>query len=312
LHLPFLALDDWRWDKGLTVSAPHLRSLVISAEAVAQAFDGCGFTTCFPWTQLTTLEMLHTSLDADIWHDILRQCTLLCVGSFTIQSNASYINRHSIILSNLHSLNIRFQSEFQTRFFDDRIFRLVSFPVLNALHITARLEWSDSAPFVEWMRQQDQIRNLTLEVHLADGTLLDLLRSLRKLEELTLSFHYGAIPQCRPFFQAVQESCLQELHTLAIFGVMDPHSLVAGMTSRVLLHHVAVFDLVKTATTWAALGPKMNWEFRLFAEGAILSDVRAGLHSIDSTLVADSLVTPSIGVHDRSRFTGLRVRRRHS
>ncbi|KAJ7711804.1 hypothetical protein B0H16DRAFT_1744808 [Mycena metata] len=314
--MPFLALDDWRW-QGLAGSAPQLQSLTISTECVAQPLDDCGFMACFPWTQLTSLDMLHTPLNADIWHEILRQCAHLRVGNFTIQSNPAYINQRVITLLPLRSLTIRFQSEFRARFFDATVFHLVSFPALEALRITARLDRADSTSFVHWMQRQSRhIRSLTLDIQLADDILLDILRDHADLHELTLHFHYGAARQSRFFSRASQDGLLRALRTLIIFGGID-YDTVGGTSSRASFHIGAVSDLVKTATTWAALGPKDNWEFQLFATHEILFAVREGLLQVDSNLAIVSYVIPPPSGLERyhPRYpttTSIRVRRRYS
>ncbi|KAJ7165185.1 hypothetical protein C8R46DRAFT_1035790 [Mycena filopes] len=299
VHIPFLALDDWRWHQGLTGSAPHLQHIAISAEAVAQACYGSGFTTCFPWHQLTTLDMLHTPLDLNTWHDILRQCTLLSVGSFTIQSNSASIRLPPVTLFQLTSLTLRFQNEFRTRFFNTRAFDLLALPMLVALHISANLSWGDSAIFVEWTgRQHAAILKLTLEMQLTDDILFGVLRGLQNLEDLTLHLEYGT-GRCSIVFQAIQEGYLQRLRTLKIFSVIDRQSV--GGLAPPLLHSNAIFDLVKTAMTWAALGPQIDWEFQLFADYTILSDVRFALLAGDSKLLTYLCVPPRLSGLERYR-----------
>ncbi|KAJ7694290.1 hypothetical protein B0H16DRAFT_1485752 [Mycena metata] len=301
LHVPFLALDDWRWHQGLTGLAPLLQNVVISAEAVAQpAFDDCGFTACFPWSQLATLDMLRVTLNANMWHEILQQCTLLCDGSFTIHkpfSSSTYLTARPITASRLTSLRIRFEGEFHVRFFDVRVFHVMALPLLDTLSITARLESSDFGPFVAWMQQlSGQLRCLTLEIRIAEDTLFDILRGVGNLEQLGLYFHRNIVCQGKAFFRALRESCLPRLRVLTVFVVAeDPGT--ARITSRGLtsLQGTMVFDLVKIATTWAALGPRLDWRFQVFAHHGILCDVEARLLAVNTGLIVDIHSIPSLG-----------------
>ncbi|KAJ7482926.1 hypothetical protein B0H11DRAFT_1915006 [Mycena galericulata] len=298
LHLPFLALDDWPWHQGMSASAPCLDSLTISAENVAPALGLSGFTTCFPWSQLTTLDMEHIHLGVEMWRHILVKCAPLRAGSFTLDS-CPHGPRESITLHHLISLNIKFKTRDQIQLFDVSAFDSMSFPVLQALQITALVDWSDSHPFVDWMRRQSgMLRVLTLEVRLPDDIMLDMLRSFPNVQKLTMYLHHAVVECCNPVFQAVQDGHMPQLELLTVrAGAPYNTSSRLHWTSPILLHSSVVFELVKVATTWAALGRMTGWGFEVFAEEDILMDVRDGICAVDSTVnaVLQSSV-PSLGI----------------
>ncbi|KAJ7148272.1 hypothetical protein C8R46DRAFT_1044820 [Mycena filopes] len=313
IHLPFLGLDDWAWDQGITWSAPCLQRLVISADAVVPGFSG--FTTCFPWHQLTTLDLLYVALEGDIWLNILKQCHLLQSGSFTIRSSSTYDIEQPIALHQLTFLNIRMQTEFRAKFFDMKLLHSASFLAVTALHVTARIECEDFLPFSTWVQQQScLLRVLTLNVTLADNLLLDLLRSVRYLEELTLYFHYSGARRSRTLLEALHQGCLQKLRTLTISSEIHPHYTPEGTATRTLLHRGAVLDLVRTATTWAALSRQRDWEFQLIAADDLMYDVRTALLAVDGTLIAtmaSSRTSYMSREWDRVGVQCLRIRRLH-
>ncbi|KAJ7153730.1 hypothetical protein C8R46DRAFT_1042111 [Mycena filopes] len=304
IHLPFLGLSDWPWHQGITQSAPSLQSLVISADAVAQGFGG--FMSCFPWHQLVTLDLLQVALEAHIWYDILRQCSILLNGSFTIRASSTHSIEQAIAVHQLTSLNIRLQTEFRLQFFDVNVLQYAFFPALETLHVTARVDCENSLPFLLWFQRHcGLLRVLTLNVTLTDNLLLDSLRSLRYLERLTLSVPYGGVPHSKTLFNALRHGCLEKLHALTIFSEMYPDYAPEGTSSRSLIHRGAMLDLVRVATTWVALGPERDWEFQLIADAVLICEVRAALLGVDRTLIATLTAAGALNISGEQNRVGI-------
>ncbi|KAJ7175599.1 hypothetical protein C8R46DRAFT_1188918 [Mycena filopes] len=291
IHVPFLGLDTWHWQQGITNSAPLLCQLKLSADTVVQGLGT--FTTCFPWGQLTSLDMLHVTMNVEVWHKILQNCTLLSIGSFTIESSPTHSTLHPVIVPNVIELNIQFRTKFPVQFFDTRILDLVFFPRVQILHITAHVEWEDPLSFKLWVQEHSRlIHTLTLQVRLTGDDLLELLQCSVNLEVLALSL-FCTVQQREILAHALNQGYLQKLHTLTIlWEEFNPNH---GITSRAMVHHSTILDLVKTATTWASLGPVINWEFRLIAEENMVYDIRNAVLAADNTLSAISSLLPSTG-----------------
>ncbi|KAJ7713934.1 hypothetical protein B0H16DRAFT_1478322 [Mycena metata] len=281
LHFGLLDLDAWLWHQGLRHSAPCLQILAISAETVSSdASTFSGFIMCFPWSQLTILHMQNTLLE----------CSILQIGSFAVQPNGSRINfRPSIILSQLFSLRVKFQNQLHfrstvTEVFDPVVLNTLTFPSLKALHLTARVDWSDPYPMVGWIRRQPAaLSTLTLE--------------------------------CKPVFRAVQEHLLWHLRVLTIISAAATY--VSPGWARFSTLDGLVFDLTETITTWVTLEPRPERELRLFADGEVLSGIKSRLLAFDNGLVIAAHVSDCPSVHrDQSQRslehpgTCLRIRRK--
>ncbi|KAJ7165196.1 hypothetical protein C8R46DRAFT_1035801 [Mycena filopes] len=281
LRLQFLDLNVWLWHRGLNDIAPRLQSVMIIAETVAldpSVFNG--FTSCFPWRQLRNLDMLGTLLHPRIWWEILRQCNSLRTGSFAIQRNSAHTNRYSITLRHLVSLHLKFQTRFHSRtttdIFDATIFESISFPSLEVLRVTAKVDWSDPLPFLEWMQgHSGKLTNLTLAVRLPDATMFEVLRSCPNLEELTLYLPHGDVSQCRPAFQALTEHRLRNIRTLAVISAAATYA--SPRTARFHSLDGLVFDLLNTITTWISLKLPSGSDLHILADGEVLSSLKGRL-----------------------------------
>lgn len=306
LCFSFLDLDIWLWRQGLSSSAPRLRNLRISAGIVLSSHSSMlnGFTASFPWSQLSTLDMLGTLLNVRVWWDILHQCSFLQMGRFTVQPNPPHSSQNLMALEHLTSLHIKFQTQFLSRtaleIFDDRIFDSLSFPILQVLHVTAKVNGSDPLHFVAWMRRQSAtLASLTLEVRLPDTILLELLESHQNLEKLALYLPHGDVLQCKPAFQVIEERRLPQMRVLAIISAAATYD--SPRRARFTSFEALVFDLTKSATTWAALGAPPDSEFQIFADGEVLAAVKSHLLALHDTLVVASQVSelPSTQCNDR-------------
>ncbi|KAJ7711796.1 hypothetical protein B0H16DRAFT_1480006 [Mycena metata] len=311
LHLPFLDLDLWLWHEGLSLSAPSLQILTITAGTVvldSTVFNG--FTTSFPWSQLDTLDMQDTLLDPPTWWEILSRCHSLRTGSFAVRPNPSRSREHPIILPNLTTLHIKFQTQFYprttTEIFDPRIFHPVSFPSVSYLHVAAKVDWSDPLSFIEWVRRQSAtLRCLTLEVRLSDAALFEVLGFCRDLEQLTLYLPHGDVSQCRPAFQAIQQRALTKMRILTIISAAAIY--VSARTARFSSLDGVVFDLVQTVMTWVALELRPGSELRLFADGEVLSELRTCLREGNDIVIISHVSDETSGGGVHADCTSLRI-----
>ncbi|KAJ7148283.1 hypothetical protein C8R46DRAFT_1044831 [Mycena filopes] len=314
LNLPFLDLDDWMWHRGLSMSTPSLQTLAVSAQYVdSNPAVFSAFTACFPWNQLTTLDMQGVLLDAGVWWDILRQCVLLQNGSFAVQPNPSPTHHHATVLDHLICLHMQLQTRLHPSntvmagmsAIDFGIFDPLSFPLLETLRVTAQADWLDPFSMVKWMRRQPfTLRSLALEVKLPDIILDEILGFFPNLEDFTLHLP-GAIDisQHNVGFRAVREYRLQRLRTLTIFSHAAIYTSPMRTPSRPLPLEVLVFQITEMIVSGMALRPCSEWEIQLFADGEILSGTRARLQILGTNLAVTSDVASGTAMgHKHQRY----------
>jgi hypothetical protein len=191
----------------------------------------------------------------------------------------------------------------------------LSFPILQVLHVTAKVNGSDPLPFIAWMRcQSATLGSLTLELRLPDTILLEVLRSAQNLEKLTLYLPHGDVLQCKPAFQLIEERRLPKMRVLAIISAAATYD--SPRRARFSSFDALVSDLMISTTTWAALGPPPDSEFQIFADGEVLAAIKHRLLAFNDTLVVASQVSelPSTRCNGRQNpeypYASLKIRRR--
>ncbi|KAJ7482893.1 hypothetical protein B0H11DRAFT_1914976 [Mycena galericulata] len=286
LHLPALDLDHWPPcnEDDLYASAPLLRNLTLGAGRV---FGGhtrishvSGFCANFPWSQLTHLDMDGTALKVGLWRKILRRCTSLCVGSFTLEYQTSRVDNYprDVIFPYLVTLQINVRHPLRI----SNLFHNMVFPSIESLRI---FRDHDSGTFARngltsFIQHFAGLRRLTLRVRITNHTLLRILRALPELEKLSL---YDV--DFDPVSRALDMGCIPKLKVLAISRTPPrPHTSL-----HIFDGHIK--GLANTAQTWASISRK-GWEFRVFSTGEILSGFKSELLAADNTLEAFSVVTP--------------------
>ncbi|KAK6985086.1 hypothetical protein R3P38DRAFT_3230731 [Favolaschia claudopus] len=287
LRFDRLDLDAWLWYQGLVLSGPVLQSLTISAELVSyDPLVSNGFTSCFPWKRLTTLDLRHVVLDAHFLYQILHQCSLLQTGKFAVQSSASHTGTQ-ITLPYLTSLYVRFQSRFlartTTQAFDVKFFNFLAIPSVQLLHISAKVDLECPLSFVEWMSGLSRkLVGLTLETRLPDNTLFEVLGRCPLLQSLTVFLPHGNASQGRPVFQAYREHRLLNLRKLAVVSAAGNY--ITPKLARFASLDGLIHDLTHTIVAWVKMNPPPGFELHLYADGEVLSGIRDQLE--DSPLSA--------------------------
>ncbi|KAJ7153739.1 hypothetical protein C8R46DRAFT_1042120 [Mycena filopes] len=308
LHLPFLDLAGWVPQRG-GASIPSLHHLVIRSEKVVGERHPItsAFFSCFPWSQIVSLNMKDVALDFWMWQVLVPQCTSLRFGKFSLRKIATTFNHghHSTaatITTQLTSLLVKFITQI-----DVAVFEGLTFPAMEKLHIAGCASVRGKRNLVAWLQEHGAcIRRLTLEMNIADDSgLRDLLLHLPRIAvlELYLDFRISCLV-ASAVLEAIGLGHLKSLNALTLCsnGVVERHKV-----TRPAMFNTYIEALIFATEAWAA-GETSHKGFRIRADGEILAELKPRLASMAG--IRTVLISPTNGPFLQVHAQRKRERRR--
>ncbi|KAJ7148286.1 hypothetical protein C8R46DRAFT_1044835 [Mycena filopes] len=289
LRFPVLDFTGWLQHRGFRNMTPRLRNLIIGCgRAISEPHPiSTGFLACFPWAQLTSLNMEEVILDFWMWRDVMHQSLSVRTGRFTLRKSSTRDDSHPSVATRLASLHIDFLSQV-----DIKVFRGFNLPELKCVHIVGYMSEPTERNFVSWAEQHcNNLRRLTLELNICDNKLVELLHCLPNLSTLKLHVDFRvSLLTTEAILTAIQQGHLTALKTLAL--CCNGATRIYKAT-RPDMFATYVETLVSAARAWAETAK--DRELQIFAEAELLTGLLAQVSSRDTSAAAASVPCPRGG-----------------
>ncbi|KAJ7136531.1 hypothetical protein C8R43DRAFT_955754 [Mycena crocata] len=220
----------WPWAKGLTTTAPQLRSLVLrNLRTHVTPFPTSpelALTTAFPWAQLTNVDLAF-GLTSSNWLGIFYQCTTLRTARFVVGRGGEppAPSREPVIFKDLVSLDLSL-SKINTNIANSDIFDRVQFPALQLLLFRCGV-----VPRIFGSGQCSQLRFLRLSERISNTSLLGILRSHPNLERLEVQLLER---NCFVIWAVREEGYLKKLQKLAVGFQHTPPTVAVGYANQAI------------------------------------------------------------------------------
>ncbi|KAJ7153744.1 hypothetical protein C8R46DRAFT_1042125 [Mycena filopes] len=283
LRFPLLDFTRWLHHRGFRNTAPRLRNLIIrSGKTISEPHPiSTGFFACFPWAQLTSLNMEDVVLDFWMWRKVMHQSISLRTGRFTLRRCSGRPESNPSVMTRMVSLHIHFLSQV-----DLKVFRGLNVPEMKSLHIAGYMSEQSEGQFVLWAEQHcSNLRHLTLELNISDHRLLQLLQHLPNLSTLRLHVDFRiSFLTTEAILTVIQHGHIKDLQTLAL--CCNGATRIYKAT-RPDMFETYVETLVSAVDSWVEMG--QSRELQICADVELLAELIAQLSFRGTSVTAESL-----------------------